>query len=471
VQQTITAVPGDRGRTQHYVSIFSDVTEQRRGEEQLQRLANFDSLTDLPNRHSFLQHLEHVLEQAADQDRPLALFYLDLDRFKPLNETLGHRLGDEVLQQVAQRLAAAAGKRATLARLSRGRIRGTQRRGAGRRPSRRLRPPAAAGGGGADPTGRTRHPPHRQRRHRPLSKGRRHPMSLLKKAGSAVFRAKKLGRNGYQFHDEGLSSEAYQRFLMENLLRQAIERGELHLVYQPQVDLDSDRLVGVEALLRWRHPDLGEVPPGTFIPIAEESGLIVPIGAWVLQRACRDAADWRRAGLAMQQVAVNLSQRQLRDGEIIHQVHQALEDSGLPPEVLELEITESLIMEEEARSSGILGDLRALGVRLAIDDFGTGYSSLGSLRHLPIHKLKIDRSFLRDLPESADARSIAATVIAMGRALQLGVIAEGVENREQEDFLRGQGCHEAQGFRYAKPLERDQVLAFFAEGGGGIPGG
>jgi len=466
VQQTITAVRDERGQVLHYLSIFSDISERKRSEEQIRRLAHFDSLTDLPNRQLFLQHLEHALEQAAWQGRPLALFYLDLDRFKPLNDGLGHRLGDELLQQVAHRLVVESGKRATVARLSGDEFviladtlySGGEAAVFARALLRTV----------AEPILLEEHSIHLTASIGIALYPRdgAEPMTLLKNAGAAVFRAKKQGRNGYQFHDEALSNDAYQLFLLDSQLRRALDREELYLLYQPQIDLANGRVVGAEALLRWQHPDLGNVPPDQFIPLAEENGLIVPIGAWVLRRACQDAAAWRRAGLGLNRVAVNLSQRQLQGGDILATVQQALVESGLPPEVLELEITESLIMQQQAKTSRLLEALRSLGVLLAIDDFGTGYSSLAHLRHLPIDKLKIDRSFLRDIPHNEDARAIVATVIAMGRALQLGVIAEGVETEEQEAFLRVQGCHEAQGFRYAKPLALEKLLALFCQRGG-----
>ena len=277
--------------------------------------------------------------------------------------------------------------------------------------------------------------------------------TLMKNADSAMYMAKQLGGNGYQFYTPELTDKAQRFFAMEAALRHSIHREQLQLHYQPQFNIDSGDLVGAEALLRWNHPERGLISPVDFIPLAEETGLIVDIGAWVLRTACQQAVQWQRAGAGLCQLSVNLSPKQVSDSKLIQTVANIIEQTGIPPATLKLEITESGIMSHPEQAEQILTDLKALGVSLSIDDFGTGYSSMSYLKRFPVDELKIDRSFIRDIPKDRDDAAIAAAIIALGHSLRLGIVAEGVETREQQDFLTKQHCHKAQGYLYSRPLD------------------
>ena len=284
--------------------------------------------------------------------------------------------------------------------------------------------------------------------------------ALLKQADAAMYRAKAAGRGSYQFFSQDMTAQAFERVVMENQLRRALAQEELLLHYQPQLDLVTGAVVGLEALLRWQHPEQGLVPPGRFIPLAEETGLITPIGEWVLRTACAQAQDWRQAGLPFGRIAVNIAGPQLQREGLSDTVRAVLHETGLPPACLELEITETLVMRQVERTIDWLQALQALGVMLAIDDFGTGYSSLAYLKRLPVDKLKIDRSFVRDLPGDENDAAIARAVIALGHSMHLTVIAEGLETAVQRDFLRESGCDQAQGFLYSQPLPALEAEAF-----------
>jgi len=280
-----------------------------------------------------------------------------------------------------------------------------------------------------------------------------------------MYRAKETGRNTYNFYTQDLTHNAFERVLLESGLRQGLEREELLLEYQPQVDLESGQIVGVEALVRWRHPELGVLPPGRFIPLAEETGLILWIDDWVVKTACRQGVKWLEQGLEFGRIAVNIAGPQLQHGDLPYKIRTVLADSGFPAERLELEVTEGFIMQQVEHAVGQLNDLRQLGVTLAIDDFGTGYSSLSYLKQLPIHKLKIDQSFVQDIPEDLDDMAIAAAVIALGKSLGLEVIAEGVETEAQAAFLQESGCPQAQGYLYSKPVNAGAVEKLLLEKG------
>ena len=286
--------------------------------------------------------------------------------------------------------------------------------------------------------------------------------ALLKHADIALFRAKEQGRNNYQFYSAQMNTHTAERLAMEAKLRHALERGELSLNYQPKLDIRTRQVTGVEALLRWNNPELGSVPPATFIPLAEETGLIVPIGAWVLREACKQAKRWQDSGLPGTRVAVNLSARQFREATLGQTVGRALAESGLDPRLLELEITESMVMQEPEKAAALLQDLKAMGLYLSIDDFGTGYSSLAYLKRFPIDSLKIDRSFIKDIPANSDDLAITQAVIAMAHGLRLRTVAEGVENEEQLEWLKRFGCDEVQGYLFSKPLPADEAGRFLA---------
>ncbi len=455
--QSITAVRDDQGEISHYIGIFFDITEQKQAAVHIDRLAHYDALTDLPNRLLFNERCLHALERARRDGSRVAVLFLDLDHFKHVNDSLGHPVGDALLQAVAQRLKQQLREEDTVARLG------------GDEFVIILEDLATAGD--AEWVARklleTFAEPFSVRGH-DLAMGLsigislfpdngEDVTSLVKHADIALYRAKEQGRGNFQFFEPHLTQVAAERLYIESELRQAIRREQLMAYYQPQHRLSDGALVGAEALLRWRHPELGMVSPDRFIPIAEDSGLIVPIGEWMLATACHQAKAWLDAGHPLERIAVNLSGVQLQRGDLVAMVSQILIETGLPAEMLELEITETFIMRQAERDIRVLEELRAQGVKLAIDDFGTGQSSLGYLKRLPVDKLKIDRSFVMDIPEDGDDVAITRAIIALGHSLRLKVLAEGVETSEQEAFLKALGCDGVQGFYYSRPVD---VAAF-----------
>ena len=435
-----------------YRGTGSDITERKLTEQRIEFLAYHDPLTGLPNRVLLEDRLEQAIAQAERGHHGLALVFMDLDNFKKINDSLGHAAGDALLKEVATRLKHCVRDTDTISRqggdefvLVLGGLHGSE----GSLPvltkiMESLQEPFVCEGNELSTS---------------ASMGvALYPQDgdcfdiLRKKADMAMYRAKEAGRNTYRFFDEAMDEEAVEHLLMRSGLRRAVERGEFVLHYQPQVDIASGRVVGVEALLRWEHPEFGLVHPGRFIPVAEDSGLIVPIGAWVIEEACRQAMAWRRAGLPELVMAVNLSAAQFRRHGIEDTVAQALQRSGLVPALLELELTESILLQDVEQVLATVQRLKQLGVQLAIDDFGTGYSSLSYLKRFDIDKLKIDQSFIRDLASDPDDAAIVRAIIQMAHSLGLRAIAEGVETAELLQQLRGFGCDEAQGYHYARPM-------------------
>jgi len=432
--------------------------------QQIHQLAFYDGLTGLPNRILLKERLAGMLASARTRRQLAAVLFLDLDLFKHLNETLGHGVGDQLLQAVARRLVdgvrgdvASPNVEVTVARLGGDEFavllpeigRAEDAAAVAHRLLASLATPFTLGSHEvfvAASVGITIYPFDGEDADR-----------LLKNGDLAVYHAKNRGRNQYQFYTQSLNDAAVERVTMEHSLRKALEREEFVVHYQPKLDLRSGVIVGVEALIRWQHPEWGLVPPDRFIPISEESGLIVPIGEWVLRTACLQAQVWQRGGLRALHVAVNVSSSQLKRRQVIHAVTRALQDSRLDPTLLELELTETAMMEETEANLSTLHDLKAMGLHLAIDDFGKGYSSLAYLKRLPVDSLKIDRSFIRDIMTDPDDAAITMAIIAMAHRLNLRVIAEGVETEAQRAFLREQGCDEMQGYLLGRPLPAEEL--------------
>ena len=449
-----------------FSGIGRDITERSRVEERTRHLALHDSLTGLPNRTLFHDRLGHALAEAQRYGRGAGLLLLDLDQFKDINDMLGHTAGDQLLVEVARRLEACVRASDTVARL------GGDEFALILTELRRPEDAAAA----AWKTMQVMAQPFRldgQEMQATTSIGialspadGKDPSQLLRAADMALYRAKAEGRNAFRFYAAEMSAQIEARKALECDLRRALTRGELMLEFQPQFEFAAGHIVGAEALLRWQHPKLGSVPPAEFIPLAERSGVIVPLGAWVLHEACRQTRFWRDAGLPPLRTAVNLSLAQCRSGDLARSTLQVLRASGLEPCALELEVTESLFLSP---GNGHLNDLYRLhrqGVRVSIDDFGTGYSSLGRLRQLPVDQIKIDRSFVAGLGHSRDAEAIVCALIRLGRSLGLRVVAEGVETSAQCAFLRAEGCDAAQGFHIARPLPPSEFAALLRERAG-----
>ncbi len=459
--QSVSAVRDAAGRTSHYISTFTDITEQKLSADRIYRLAHYDVLTNLPNRILFNERCKHALERARRDGGQVALLFIDIDRFKHINDSLGHPAGDILLGQVAQRLKRTVREEDTVARLGGDEFVIALEQVADERDPERVAVKISE---------MFQHPVNVHGHELVVSASIGISMfpldgddvtTLIKHADVAMYRAKDKGRDNFQFFSAEFSNQVLQRLMLETDLRHALERNELVLIYQPQYELKSGKLVGAEALIRWRHKERGMVPPGDFIPVAEESGLILPIGEWVLRTACVQAKRWLNTGSGIQRVAVNLSGLQLQRGNIVVLVQSVLEETGLPPDCLELEILETYIMQHADQDIHMLEQLRDIGVRLAIDDFGTGQSSLGYLKRLPVEKLKIDRSFVMDIPEDVDDTAIAKAILALGQSLQLTIVAEGVENEAQVSFLRELECDQVQGFYYSVPLpaqEFEQLL-------------
>ena len=461
---TVSTVRDGQGALSHFVGVFSDITRLKESQEQLDFLAHHDPLTGLPNRLLFQDRLLHAIGRAARENQELAVMFVDLDRFKNVNDTLGHQVGDQLLEQVARTLGGRLRDGDTLARLGGdefvvllehvdGRFGAAQ---VAQKMVALFEQPFTVSGHELFVTGSIGVSlfPH----------DAVDASMLIRNADVAMYQAKARGRNGYQFYSPEMDGEGVERLRMEALLRRAIERGEIFLHYQPQVEIESRRLIGVEALVRWHNPELGLVSPVRFIPMAEDTGFINQLGEWVLHEACRQMARWDAAGLAVPKVAVNLSVRQVERGAMTPLVRAALAASGLAPGRLQLEVTESIIMNADD-AAGFIRELHDLGVGLAIDDFGTGYSSLAYLKQLPVDVLKIDRSFIKDISTDANDEAIAIAIIQLGKSMNLSVIAEGVENDDQAAFLLRHGCGRAQGYLYGRPVGPDELLADWGTNG------
>lgn len=446
------------GEFQGYRGIVQDITERKQSEERVQYLASHDNLTGLPNRTMFSQIVNMAIKSAYRYERKLAVMFIDLDRFKNINDTLGHEAGDLLLTEMAQRLNAALRSSDVVARLGGDEfVVLLQELGDAEQAAQVARKILAAAVKPVSVLG--------QELRVTASVGicvypddAEDEQSLMKNADIAMYRAKEEGKNTYQFYSPDIKARSLERLVLENNLRQALERNEFFLHYQAKRDLQTGEIAGVEALLRWQHPTLGVVSPAQFIPLAEETGLIVLIGRWVLKAACAQNVAWQTLGFPPLCMAVNLSARQFFDEGLVSDVAAALDESGMDPTLLEMEITEGMVMQDSERAIKILTAIKALGVRLAIDDFGVGYSSLAQIKRFPIDTLKVDSSFIREIPENREDRAITEAIIAMGRTLSLTVVAEGVETVEQETFLRNHSCDQSQGFYFSRPIAADEFV-------------
>ena len=447
-----------------HFGIVQDITDRKRNEALLRYLASHDQLTQLPNRSRFLEQLTSEIARATRYEYKIGVLFIDLDRFKNVNDTLGHDFGDSLLVAVAQRFRDTLREVDMVARLGGdeftailSEIKSPQEAAASaQRLLNALAEPIEINGqeifAGAS-IGISIFPDNGT-----------DTKSLLRNADIAMYRAKEMGRNTFQFFSQETTTSSVERLQLETHLRRAAERGEFILHFQPIVDIESNQIVGMESLVRWNRPDTGLVSPATFIPLAEETGLIVPIGDWVLDAACRQLRSLHDSGHAGLRIAVNLSPKQFRRRDMAQTIADTLARTGLAANHLELEITESSVMENPEAAVRTLHALKEMGVHLSVDDFGTGYSSLSQLKRCPIGTLKIDQSFVRDLPGDEDNAAIASAIIAMGQRLRLTLVAEGVETPEQLAFLRERGCRYVQGFLFSRPVPADQLSLLLATG-------
>lgn len=460
---TMAALRNAAGEIEGYLAIAADITERKAAEKRVEFLAHHDTLTELPNRLLVRDRFNQAAAYADREGKKVALVFFDLDHFKAINDSLGHSVGDDLLIEIASRLKSTVRLIDTISRqggdeflivLS-------------NLSDADIIPPILG--------------KYKKKLQEPFYiDGNELPISmsigvalypddgmdfdtLLKKADMAMYRAKDAGRNTYRFFDEQMNVEAMDQLLIRSGLRRALERGEFELHYEPQISLATGKIVGAEALIRWRHPEQGLVHPAKFIHIAEESGLIVPIGEWVLKEACRQGVEWAEQGLEGLTIAVNLSVMQFRRGDLEKTVIQALDESGMDPRLLELELTESVLIQDVENVLGSMHELKALGVKLSIDDFGTGYSSLSYLKRLDVDKLKIDKSFVCDLVRDADDRAIVNAIIQIARSLNLTTLAEGVEDAKIYAALKEMGCDECQGFYFSRPGNAENFKAYYLD--------
>jgi len=462
ISHTVAPLVDAHGKLYGNLTIAADITESRATAQKIEFLAYHDALTGLPNRMLLKDRLRHDLALAERNQTHLALLFVDLDNFKKINDSLGHAAGDALLKEVAIRLQQCLRDTDTISRQGGDEF------------------VVILGGLGGPDDSLPVLTKMIDRLQEPIvAEGKELSTSvsigisfypedgadfetLAKKADMAMYRAKEAGRNTYRFFDEAMDREAMEHLLMRNGLRHALERQEFILYFQPQLNLRTGQVTGAEALLRWRHPELGLISPEIFIPVAEDSGLIVPISEWVLQQACTLATTWRHPHLPPLTVAVNLSAVHFKRASVEQAVIEALERSGLEPARLELELTESTLIQDVDQVSIAVRRLKRMGVKLSIDDFGTGYSSLSYLKKLDVHKLKIDRSFIRDLATDPDDAAIVRAVIQMAHSLGLRTIAEGVETPDILTQLHSFGCDEAQGYHFARPMPADEFERYLA---------
>ena len=448
-----------RQLSQSVEALEQKVLEQQVAEARIQQLAHYDSLTGLPNRVLLHERSSQAIQMARRNSEPLALLFLDLDHFKNVNDSLGHRVGDELLKVLAQRLRLTVREQDTVSRLGGDEfillLPGTDAAGAGRVAAKVME--------------QATHAFHIDQHELTVTPSIGIALfpedgadfdTLSKRADIAMYRAKHDGRNNFRFFTAEMQAQSVRTLQLETALRRALGRDQLRLLYQPQVSLETGRVIGAEALLRWRHPELGQVSPAEFIPIAEASGLILPIGEWVIREAVQQLKRWLDAGMAPLTMAVNLSSVQFRHADLPALVSRILAEAGLAPELLELELTEGVAMVDPLGAIAVMDDLFERGVRMSIDDFGTGYSSLSYLKKFRVYKLKIDQSFVRDITDDPEDKAIVSAIISMSASLGLRTIAEGVETQGQLDFLRERGCKEVQGYFFSPALPADEFRAF-----------
>jgi len=457
----ISSVCTEKGDVTHYVKISADITQHKEAEARIQQLAYYDALTGIPNRILMREQAQKAIAMAHRNHTELALFFIDLDRFKNINDSLGHIVGDQLLQVVAERLGKIVRDTDTLCRLG------------GDEFLLLLSANAVNAARVAQKLLTVLSEPCETARHSlritcsigigVFPKDGNNFDELLKNADIAMYKSKELGRNAFHFFSTEMNDGAMERLLLENALRQALADNQFSLYYQPQIRLSNNTVIGIEALIRWRHPEMGFISPTQFVPIAEETGLIVPIGEWVMKEACRQNRAWQKAGLATVPVSVNLSGRQFSHGNVLDLIHKTLGETGLPADYLEVEITESILVQDVEKTLGIFHQLKTMGIRIAVDDFGTGYSSLSYLKRFPLSRLKIDQSFVCDLVENRDDQAIASATINLGHSLSLTVIAEGVETEAQLNILRTLGCDEVQGYFFSKPMPAMEMGRYLEE--------
>jgi len=454
----------EAGMRTHFVAVFNDITDKKRIEQELRYLANYDTLTGLPNRSLLSERLARAVVRARRTGNKVAVLFLDLDHFKLINDSLGHAAGDRILKATAARLLGVVGSSDTVARLGGDEFTIVMEDVQDTEGVIAMANAVIASFGApvlheahgevtvSPSIGISLYPDHGQV-----------PVDLLKFADAAMYRAKDRGRNTFQFYDESMDAEIRRRANMTAALRRALDRNELHLAFQPRQSLFDDRIVGVEALLRWTSEEFGDVPPSVFIPLAEENGMILPIGEWVMEQACQTLCQWRSQGVAITSIAVNVSVLQMARGDLPATVARVLASTGLPASSLELEITETVAMANAEQTISVLRELKRLGVGIVIDDFGTGYSSLVYLKRFPIDTLKIDREFVGDLTRDPDDEAIVTTIISMAHSLGLNVVAEGVETTDQLGYLRERNCDEIQGYLLSRPLAEPDCFQFMLD--------
>jgi diguanylate cyclase (GGDEF)-like protein/PAS domain S-box-containing protein len=459
----INAIKNALGEITHYVAIFSDQSERRAADERIQFLAHFDVLTSLPNRSHLQDRAALAIQNAARDNRRLGLLLLDLDRFKTINESLGHNAGDTLLQVAAERIKSVLSPGQTVARqggdeflvLLPGIAEPNEAGMVAERIIQAFAPPVDLHNHAISITpsiGISVYP----------EDGRDFDM-LVRNADAAMYHAKSFGRNSYKFYTADLNARAREILAIESQLRFALDRNEFELHYQPQVEMSTGRILGAEALIRWNHPTLGLLGPGRFIDVAEERGFIVQLGNWVIRDACRQLAAWNASGLPRISLAVNLSALQFRQPDLFSTLERALAANGLPGDALDIEVTESVVMDDVDATMQTIDAIKRMGTQMSIDDFGTGYSSLSYLKRFKADKLKIDRSFVRDIPGDLDDSAIAKAIINMAQTLNMKVVAEGVETLDQWRFLAEAGCDLVQGYLVAKPMPAEAFARLLAQ--------
>lgn len=456
---SINAVRNEKDEVDYYVGVFSDITTQEEIRQRLHSLAYYDSITMLPNRHLLLDRIEQALKEAHREQGEFALLFMDLDRFKSINDTLGHTVGDQLLAAVAERLKTVLRAVDTVSRMGGDEFmillhkidNETQADEVAQKVLRAMNEPFDLEG---------------HQYHISISIGLSiYPRdgddfeTLIKHADIAMYKAKSNGRNTYQHFCPDMNERLVDHFELENDLRHALKNGELELYYQPQIDLASGEWMGVEALLRWNHPTKGYIPPTTFIKLAEETGLIVKIGYWVIYTACQQFVDWKKSSCEPGSISINLSPHQFHQVNLVHKIEGILAEVGMSPSELTLELTESAAMPNLEYSIKTLKAFQSMGINISIDDFGTGFSSLSYLRQMPIDTLKIDRSFVMNTPSDSDDVAIVQAIIAMAKSLNLEIVAEGIETQQQYDFLSASGCHLGQGYLMSRPIPAKEIPA------------